>query len=103
MPTTIHGVTVYTVQEAAKELHLSTNTVHKYIRNGRLKAQKIGKAWLISEASIREILGPLFDDKNTITTEVKNVSDGEKRTIEVEVKKISDGETKTVNVEKTQR
>lgn len=63
MPTTIQGVTLYNVTEAAKELHLSTNTIHKYIRNKKLKAQKVGKSWLITEASIRELLGPLFDDQ----------------------------------------
>ncbi len=60
MPTKLHGITVYTVKEAAAELQLSTNTIHKYIRNKKLKAQKVGKSWVITETSIRQYLKPLI-------------------------------------------
>jgi len=64
MPTTIQGVTLYTIPEAAKELHVSKNTIHNWIKSGRLVAHKIGKPYFITEKSIRGAMGPLTDDKN---------------------------------------
>ncbi len=61
MPTTIQGVTLYNVVEAAQELNVSKNTLHKWIKSGKITAHKIGKPYYITEASIREMMGPLFN------------------------------------------
>ncbi len=97
MPTTIQGVTLYNVVEAAQELNVSKNTLHKWIKTGKIKAHKIGKPYYITQESIRQLMGPLFDQK-TIEVEVQKISDGETRTIEADVKTISDGERRTIKV-----
>lgn len=63
MPTTIQGVTLFSVMEAAKELRVSKNTIHKWIKSGKLTAHKIGKPYYITQESIRQQMGPLIDDK----------------------------------------
>ena len=63
MPTTIQGVTLYNVVEAAKELRVSKNTIHAWIKSGKLTAHKIGKPYYITEKSIRKQMGPLTNDK----------------------------------------
>jgi putative resolvase len=60
MPTTIQGVTLYNVVEAAQELNVSKNTMHKWIKTGKIKAHKIGKPYYITETSIQDMMGPLF-------------------------------------------
>lgn len=49
---TILGVTTYTAKEAGALLHVSERTIRTYIKNGKLKAQKIGGDWAISEENI---------------------------------------------------
>ncbi len=68
MPTTIQGVTLYSAMEAAKELKVSKNTIHAWIRSGKLTAHRIGKPYYITQESIREVMGPLFDDKTGPTS-----------------------------------
>jgi excisionase family DNA binding protein len=38
----------YTSEQAAKLLSIHPKTVHRYIREGKLKANKVGKSWLIT-------------------------------------------------------
>ena len=53
---TVLGVTVFTAQETAELLHVSERTIRNYIKSGRLKAQKIGGDWAISEDNIKAFL-----------------------------------------------
>ena len=52
----IQNTKFYTVLEVAKELNITPLTVRTYIRQGRLKGQKIGRPYLISENSLQEFL-----------------------------------------------
>src|SRR5215471_9679489 len=50
-----------TVPAAAKELGLSTSRIHFFIREGRLKATKVGGTWIIQRrdlAAVRNRPGP---------------------------------------------
>lgn len=49
-------IKVYTVPELAKLFKLSPQSVRKYLKEGRIKGQKVGVKWLVSEESIREFL-----------------------------------------------
>lgn len=49
---TILNVNLYTVQEAAEILHVTERTVRAYLKSGKLRGQKIGKDWHISEPNI---------------------------------------------------
>jgi excisionase family DNA binding protein len=48
--------TVYSVEEAAKILKISERLVRFYIRNGRLKATKIGKYYRIKESNVLKLI-----------------------------------------------
>ena len=49
-------IKVYTVPELVKLLQLTPQSVRKYLKDGRIKAQKVGTKWLVSEEAIREFL-----------------------------------------------
>lgn len=53
---TIQNINFYTVDEVAKELNITPLTVRTYIRQNKIKAQRIGRPYLISEGSLREFL-----------------------------------------------
>ncbi len=46
----------YTPQEVAGKLKIDIRTVYRWIREGRLKAVKIGHFWRISESELKRIL-----------------------------------------------
>ena len=49
-------IRVYTVPDLVKLLQLTPQSVRKYFKEGKIKAQKVGTKWLVSEESIREFL-----------------------------------------------
>ena len=57
MPTEIRGETFYTVTELAEVLSITPQTVRKYIKEGRIDSQRIGRPLLIRERAIKEFLG----------------------------------------------
>ena len=46
--------TLYTVNEIAEILGLHPKTVQRFIREGKLKANKIGRAWKIHVDALKE-------------------------------------------------
>lgn len=48
---------LYTTKEVAEKLGISRQRVHILIKDGRLKAQKFGRVWLVPESAIDNI-GP---------------------------------------------
>jgi excisionase family DNA binding protein len=50
------GVVLYNLAEVAGILKLSERTVYQYIKDGKLKAQKIGTHWKISEGNLKAFL-----------------------------------------------
>ena len=46
----------YNVQESAQILKVSAVTIRSYIKQGRLKAQKIGRAYYITENCMEEFI-----------------------------------------------
>lgn len=53
----VAGVTFYTVQEIAEKLSITPQTVRAYIKQGRLRGNRVGRPILISEDSLKEFLG----------------------------------------------
>ncbi|MBO8183436.1 MAG: helix-turn-helix domain-containing protein [Archaeoglobus sp.] len=45
---------VYTPAEVAKKLKVNVNTIYEYIKQGKLKAAKIGNRYRISEEQLQE-------------------------------------------------
>jgi len=56
MPTVIEGIKFYTIQETAKALRVTPQTVRAYIKIGKLKGQRIGRPILITENNLKEFL-----------------------------------------------
>ncbi len=47
---------IYTVDQVAKLLGLKAKTIRKYIAEGKLKAEKIGKQWRIEEKQLSDLM-----------------------------------------------
>ena len=56
MATVIEGIKFYTIPETAKALNVTPQTVRAYIKQGRLKGQRIGRPILITENNLKEFL-----------------------------------------------
>ncbi len=48
---------MYSVEEVAARLGLHVRTVRNYVRDGRLKAVRIGKQYRIAAADLEELTG----------------------------------------------
>lgn len=49
-------LTVYSVEETAQIMGVTVRTVYNYIKDGRLRAGKIGKYWRIQERDLQAML-----------------------------------------------
>jgi len=52
----MENLKLYTIKEVAKILDISTRTVSSYIKDGKIKAMKIGGKWKIKESDLKEYL-----------------------------------------------
>lgn len=52
----IQTVKFYNLLEVARELAVTVQTLRRYIKTGRLRAQRVGRSILISEQDLREFL-----------------------------------------------
>lgn len=52
----IEGVKLFTVTETADLMGITPQTVRAYIKQGKLKGQRIGRPILITENSIKQFL-----------------------------------------------
>lgn len=56
---------VYTTQEAQKVLKISNSTIKRLLKNGLLRANKIGKQYRIMGHELLRLLSPKVDKKAT--------------------------------------
>ncbi len=56
MAAVIEGIKFYTIQETAEVLNVTPQTVRAYIKQGKLKGQRIGRPILITENNLKEFL-----------------------------------------------
>lgn len=56
MATVIEGIKFYTIPETAKALRVTPQTIRAWIKQGRLKSQRIGRPILITENNLKEFL-----------------------------------------------
>lgn len=52
----LETTTAYDVKETAELLHVSPQTVKKYIREGKLRAQRVGLPYYVTEETLKEFL-----------------------------------------------
>ena len=60
MPIKIGSITLFNIMELAKKLDLNPATLRGYIKTGKLKGQKVGTKWYVSEDSLREFFGQSY-------------------------------------------
>lgn len=56
MPTVIEGIKFYRIPEVAEALQVTPQTIRTWIKQGRMRGQRIGRPILITEKSIKEFL-----------------------------------------------
>lgn len=56
MPLHIEGKTYYNVREIASKLHVTPQTIRKFIKQGKLSAQRYGRPIVISDTQFKEFL-----------------------------------------------
>ena len=49
-------IKVYTLDEIAAILHVTRRTVYTYVKEGKLKAVKVGKYWRVTEKNLEDFL-----------------------------------------------
>lgn len=47
---------VYTIEEVVELLKVTRRTVYSYIKDGKLKAVKLGKYWRVTEKNLEDFL-----------------------------------------------
>ena len=57
MGTIIEGIKFYTIPETAQALRVTPQTIRAYIKQGKIKSQRIGRPILITENNLKEFLG----------------------------------------------
>lgn len=58
MATEIEGIKFYTILETAQVLQVTPQTIRSYIKQGRLRGQRIGRPILITDKNLKEFLKP---------------------------------------------
>jgi len=56
MSTVIEGIKFFTIPDTAKALHVTPQTVRTWIKQGKIKSQRIGRPILITENNLRDFL-----------------------------------------------
>jgi len=59
MPIKIKDMTLYSVSEVSHKLNVTTVTIRNYLRQGKLKGQKVMGRWFISEEDLVEFFRKL--------------------------------------------
>jgi excisionase family DNA binding protein len=52
----INGINLLEMKDIAEKLKLSLPTVCKYLKEGRIKAQKIGQSWFVTEENLERFI-----------------------------------------------
>lgn len=56
-PSEIDEKKLYSVDETARLLEVSSQTIRKHLKKKNIKAKKIGRRWLIRGTEIRKFIG----------------------------------------------
>jgi excisionase family DNA binding protein len=74
MPTEIQGIKFYTIIETASALNVTPQTIRAWIKQGRIKSQRIGRPILFTEENIREFLAPSLGSLKRIRETIKKTA-----------------------------
>lgn len=62
----IDGIKAYNITDLSKILDVTPVTLRKYIRTGRIKAQKIGRRYVVTRDSLKEFLDGTYKSKKKV-------------------------------------
>jgi len=79
---------LYRVREVARILNLSVSGVKKWIREGRIKAIKVGKLWMIPEEEINKILKQRKEIKAVIYARVSSQKQKKEGNLERQIERL---------------
>jgi excisionase family DNA binding protein len=54
MPKKVGNLTLYSVNDLHEQLGLSKMTIRAYLRDGKIRARKLGVKWYVTEEALRE-------------------------------------------------
>lgn len=66
MPIKIEDMKLYTVQELSKLLDVTIIILREYIRQGKLREQKVGGKWIVTYDSLKEFLDGTYRAKKKV-------------------------------------
>jgi len=61
MPIEIEGIKAYSVNDLSKMFDVTPLTLRKYIKTGKLRAQKIGRRYMVTVDSLKEFLNGTYN------------------------------------------
>lgn len=63
MPKQIGNLTLYSVDDLHRQLGLSKMTIRAYLREGKIRARKLGVKWYVTEDALREYFDGSSENK----------------------------------------
>lgn len=73
MPKQVGNLTLYSVDDLHEQLGLSKMTIRAYLREGKIRARKLGVKWYVTEEALREYFNePTEQDTDTRKEKPKN-------------------------------
>lgn len=52
----MNDIKVYTIEEVGELLHVTRRTLYTYLKEGKLKAVKVGRKWIVTEENLKEFI-----------------------------------------------
>lgn len=80
MPIQLGEIKLYSLKELSKTLGITTFTLRTYIREGKLRARKMGTKWLITEDALREYFGNTQVKKSEARISLQGITSHSKAT-----------------------
>jgi len=65
MPIEIGSIRLYSIVELAENLKVTKETLRSYLKKGKLKGQKMGTRWYVTEESLREFFNTSRTEERT--------------------------------------
>ncbi|MDO8140960.1 MAG: helix-turn-helix domain-containing protein [Candidatus Brocadiales bacterium] len=80
MPIQLGELKLYLLKELSKSLGITTFTLRTYIRQGRLRARKMGTKWLVTEEALREYFKETQESKKEARISLQGITSNSKVT-----------------------
>ncbi|MGM0546643.1 MAG: helix-turn-helix domain-containing protein [Bacteroidota bacterium] len=64
MPKQVGNLTLYSVDDLHEQLGLSKMTIRAYLRDGKIRARKLGVKWYVTEEALREYFNESAVDRS---------------------------------------